>query len=297
MKKNTLIIFSFMALILIGYGSTALAQPGTQRTNGKMIYHDGPVLTGTRNLYYIFYGCWEGPPCGNVDDETAINLLVDFAVTIGYSPYLQINSTYPDGSGQAPSGGIVLGGLITDNSYSHGNELTRSDVVSIISEKVNSFQLPQDRNGIYIIFASPDVSAIEMGFCSPDVPPHHSTGIVNGDLVQYVFLGNPRRCPTVAGAPYFVTGGTPTATPNGTFAGDALVTNLAHALNASLTNPRGNGWYDRYGLENADKCTNTLGTTYRTSNGGEANVRLGGRDYLLEQNWVNDRKGRCALRK
>jgi len=71
------------------------------------------------------------------------------------------------------------------------------------------------------------------------------------------------------------------------------VTNLTHALNGVLTNPFGNGWYDRYGLENADKCTGNFGTTYTTPNGARANLRLHQRDYLVEQNWVNNRKGSC----
>jgi hypothetical protein len=30
-------------------------------------------------------------------------------------------------------------------------------------------------------------------------------------------------------------------------------------------------------------------------NGGRANIKLGQRDYLIQQNWVNDRNGHCAL--
>ena len=48
-------------------------------------------------------------------------------------------------------------------------------------------------------------------------------------------------------------------TPNDTYAGDVLVSNLTHALNGIVTNPLGNGWYDRYGLENTDKCVDELG--------------------------------------
>jgi hypothetical protein len=89
-------------------------------------------------------------------------------------------------------------------------------------------------------------------------------------------------------------------TPNNTYAGDVLVSNLAHAINGIVTNPRGNGWFDRYGLENADKCQDALGNpsfgqTYLTANGARANVRMGGFDFLIQQNWVNDRKARCAL--
>ena len=38
-----------------------------------------------------------------------------------------------------------------------------------------------------------------------------------------------------------------------------------------------------------------IGTTYLTTNGATANIKLGQRDYLIQQNWVNDRKGHCAM--
>ena len=53
--------------------------------------------------------------------------------------------------------------------------------------------------------------------------------------------------------------------------------------------------FDRYGLENADKCEGRFGQPYLTPNGARANLRLGYRDFLIQQNWVNDGKGRCAM--
>ena len=119
---------------------------------------------------------------------------------------------------------------------------------------------------------------------------------MNGSPVNYIFVGNPNRCPTVAG-PQFSRSG---PTPNDSYAGDVLVSNLAHAINGVVTNPVGTGWYDRYGLENADKCQDALGhpafgPTYLTANGARANVRMGARDFLIQQNWVNDRKPHCAM--
>jgi hypothetical protein len=204
---------------------------------------------------------------------------------------MQINSTYADGIGQAPSGAFIYGGDVADPFYSHGLDLTTSDITGIISDQVNSFQLPQDPQGIYIILASADVASSATGFCTTSAISYHGQGIVNGAQVRYVFLGNPNRCPSVAGPQFSRTG----PTPNGTYAGDVLVNNLAHALNGILTNPLGNGWFDRYGLENADKCQNIFGQTYTTSNGARANVKFGGRDYLIQQNWVNDRKPRCGM--
>jgi len=72
---------------------------------------------------------------------------------------------------------------------------------------------------------------------------------------------------------------------------------LAAVLSATVTNPLvGTGWFDRYGLENSTKCQGIFGPTYPAANGAPANIRFGWRDYLIQQNWVNNtRKGYCAL--
>ena len=220
-----------------------------------------------------------------------MTILGEFIATVGNTPYMGINSSYTDGSGRPASAGLVYAGSVTDSSYSHGAELTDSDIQGIIYDQIINFYLPQDPQGIYIVVASADIASTATGFCTPGAPPYHSSGVINGGLLTYVFLGNPNRCPTIAGEQFV---GRPT--PNGSFAGDAMAANLAHALNGLLTNPYRNAWYDRYGLENADKCTGTVGQTYTTANGARANIRLGARDFLLEQNWVNaPHKGYCAL--
>ena len=266
-----------------------------QRLTSKMLYHNGPVLPGTRNIYMIWYGCWADNCCFAGDTKTRM-LVGDVLISIGNTPYAQINSTYKDASGQPAASAFIYGGDVIDGSYSQSPDLSKSDIVSLISKQVNNFQLPQDPNGIYVIVSSADIASTETGFCTPSAPPFHGEGLVNGLMVRYIFLGNPNRCPTVAGPQFSRLG----PTPNDTYAGDVLVSNLAHALNGVVTNPAGNGWYDRYGLENADKCQDALGhpsfgPTYLTANGARANVRMGSQDYLIQQNWVNDRKARCAM--
>jgi len=62
-----------------------------------------------------------------------------------------------------------------------------------------------------------------------------------------------------------------------------------------VTDPDLNAWYDSQGAENADKCAWTFGTTYSV-NGSQANMNLGGRDFLIQRNWVNaPPAGVCAL--
>jgi hypothetical protein len=53
-------------------------------TNG-IGYHGGPVMPGTINAYYIWYGDW------NVSDQ---DVLIDLMKNIGGSRYYAINTTY-----------------------------------------------------------------------------------------------------------------------------------------------------------------------------------------------------------
>ena len=144
------------------------------------------------------------------------------------------------------------------------------------------------------MLASADVSSTAAGFCVTSAQPYPGTGEAFGSEFRYAFVGNPTRCPSVA-APQFVAKGTLLPTPNGSLAGDAMANTLAHVLSTTITNPRGTGWFDRYDLQNADKCDGQFGPTYLTSNGARANIKLGQRDYLIQQNWVNDKKGHCAM--
>ena len=87
-----------------------------------------------------------------------------------------------------------------------------------------------------------------------------------------------------------------TTSPNGDAGADGMVSVLAHELEEAVTDPDLNAWYDRRGAENADKCAWTFGATYTTNNGSLANMKLGQRDFLIQQNWVNAAGGYCALR-
>lgn len=288
--RNT-IILSFIVLGMIPvFGSDTFAQQQVDveymaatretRSDSRMLYHYGPIMAYTSNTYFIWYGNWN-------DRAGSVAILNDFITSIGGSAYMAINSTYPNNSGQAPSGGLVFGGGAVD-LYSHGSSLTEADVEDIVADALGTGALPQDTRGIYFVLASPDVTA--EGFCIQRCQYHKHFAPFGADI-KYAFVGNPDRCPASC-SPQFRTSAD---APNADRAADAMASWIAHVINEVVTNPNGTAWYDRYGLENSDKCAGKYGETYLTANGGIANMRLGFRDYLIQQNWVNGRKGRCAL--
>src|SRR5207344_359970 len=109
-----------------------------------------------------------------------------------------------------------------------------------------------------------------------------------------IFVGNPGRCPMQCGSPF-----PNEPTPNANPAADGIASWLAFSLNATVTNPYGDAWYDKNGLENSEKCEDVYGAVYRVTNpDGQlalANVHFFNRDYLLQQNWVNSKKPHCAI--
>lgn len=302
-KRNNLqILLALVILSVLGVSQFATAQSPSAsqkpteptnnvKTESRILYHNGPVMAGAADIYFIWYGCWDDTCIGG--DTTTQSILTDFASSLGGSPYFQINAMYPGGSGFAPSGALFYGGAVYDR-YSHGLELTDSDIQGIVYDQIVNGGLPGDPAGIYVVLASADVSSNATGFCIPGATPHHGVFEKLGVVAKYAFVGNARRCPTVA-ASQFVSNGTLLPTPNGSLAADAMASTLAHLMNVVVTNPTGGGWYDRYGLENADKCLGQFGPTYTTANGARANIKLNQRDYLIQQNWVNDRRGHCAM--
>lgn len=240
-------------------------------------YHGGPVMLGTTKVYIIWYGNWTG--------NTALTIVPAFAQALGGSPYFNINTTYSNAAGAKVSNALGFGGQTTDN-YSRGKALGDYDVAMVIATALASKKLARDANGVYVVLSSADVNETS-GMCARYCG-WHSYGTLNGAETRVAYVGNPDRCPTSCEVQ---TG----KSPNGNPGADGLVSILAHELDESVTDPDLSAWFDAQGGENADKCAWTYGTTRTVSNGSQANVKLGGKDYLIQQNWLNAGAGSCAL--
>jgi hypothetical protein len=235
-------------------------------------YHGGPVMTGTVNLHYIWYGNWAG--------NSAQSILTNLAQTIGGSPYEGVNTTYYNGSNVHVSGAISYAGAANDN-YSHGTALSDSAIEQIVAA-----QNPTDTNGIYMVLTSADVNATS-GFCT-QYCGWHTNASIGGRDIKYAFVGNPDRCPASCEEQT-------AASPNGNPGADGMASIIAHESEEAISDPDLNAWYDTRGAENADKCAWTFGTESTASNGSKYNVTFGGSNYLIQQNWVNASGGLCAM--
>jgi hypothetical protein len=267
-----------------GRGNRSRQQPAPAATGGAVVsgnginYHNGPVMKGV-SIYYIWYGDWS-------TDTGANAILTDFANTIGGSPYFAIDTTYGDTSGNVPNVVTHVKDYIDTGSL--GTSLTDANILTLVSNALGSGKLgPTDPNGVYFVLTAPGVAETS-GFLTSYCGWHTRAGL-NGVDVKYAFVGNAKG-PSL-GSCSVQTGGS----PNGDPSADAMVNVVAHELEEAASDPDLNAWYDASGMENADKCAWNFGTTYSTGNGSLANMKLGTRDFLIQQNWLNAGGGGCAL--
>jgi hypothetical protein len=248
------------------------------RTRYRIEYHNGSFLSGNVEVYLIWYGNW----ASNIADQLIIANLV---WAMSGTPYFNIARLYSNAAGQAPTSSLVLAGAEAD-AYSHSSTISDADVEAIVAGQIVAHGLPLNASTIYVVLASPDIwesSGLDVTYCA-----FHSTGVVNGKSFRYAFVANPARSPQRCGPQGLG--------PNQNWTGDAAASLLAAELFSMVTDPDLTAWYDKIGLEGADKCAWTFGTTHTTANGGRANVRFGQYEYLLQQLWVPSKNGgACGL--
>ncbi|PYQ63313.1 MAG: hypothetical protein DMF53_10500 [Acidobacteria bacterium] len=254
--------------------------PPPPTANNGINYHNGPVMLGTVNIYYIWYGDWSG--------NSAVDILSDLAGSIGGTPWYNINTSYYSGSGRQlkhVSNSVAFQGSTTDD-YSRGKSLSDDDVRDVVADAISSGRLPKDTNGVYFVLTSADVSELS-GFCS-NYCGWHTYDKIDSANIKFAFIGNPDQCPSACTRSRY-------HSPNDNIGADGMASIIAHELSESVTDPQLNAWYSSKGDENADKCAFTFGNIYTAPNGAGANVQLGTRDYLIQQNWINANGGSCGM--
>lgn len=277
--------------------------PGVQSAAGKrgggtgISYHGGPVLQAGTKVVAIYWAAdtiyRNGPTPGsfNTGGNTGDNSLVGhFMRNLGGSPYFAINSTYTDGAGRAIVNSVQYTGFWANNTSAPSGTTTISDaqMLSMLSSGFTSGKLVYDPNTLYVIFTAGKVN-LGGGF-GTQYCGYHTHGNVSTPAGTKVALYS--AMPYDYAYPSGCTNGT--ASPNGDPGADNEVSVLAHEIEETTTDMMGNAWFDNRGYENADKCAWNFGTTY-SSGGGVANMQLGGKHFLVQQNWVNSGSGGCRL--
>jgi hypothetical protein len=266
-------------------------------TGNGINYNGGPILSGSPvPIYIIWYGNWNGGARPS-DSQATVTAIQGFlsSTALGGSSYEAINTTYGSTTANV-SGHLNFTKAVNDN-YSAGNKFGDRALPGIISRGISN-GLPNDPNGVYIVFTSSDVSETS-GFCRTYCGFHtHNT--IDGNDLKYAYIGNVDKCPS--GCEIQSTG------PNSPAAGvggiDGIANVATHETEEAITDPDLNAWFDSSGNEDADKCNFKFGptTTCTTSNGctsagatagAKFNQTFGGHDWMIQMEWENSRGGGC----
>lgn len=276
------------------------AAAGPAVINGVINYHlGGPVMINPR-IYVIWYGTWTNPCAAAVDTSTPA-IVNDLIKGIGPTAWNAINTRYysqttANGPKTYVTPVVTWTGCTYDNS-SLGKALdgtNQPSSASIVDRALTNNALARDTNGLYFVFTSSDV--VTSGFVNSTTPQfcgYHSYMNPTYDRTKniiYSFVGDPGAAvgscngQTAAGV-----------SPNSNPRADAMTSVIAHELVEAVSDPLLNAWYDARGNENADKCAWTFGTQSTLPSGAKYNMVASGRNYLIQQNWIPDGAGSCAM--
>lgn len=299
-------------------------------------YFGGPVMTSPINVYYIWYGGWNDPKVAPILEDMIKNLDSTAWYQIVTPYYEELPLAVPDAgtsdggalhkraralnkfdgdAGVAPEAGPGDAGITLPSKlyvtgrvnfiqsvyvgYTHGTSLTDDDISTVVGETVAGGLLPPDPDGIYFVLTSADVKEGSWwgGFCSDYCAWHGNQTILNANY-RIGFVGDTGSCETCNLKDQYVDAGFQVS-PNEDWSADSMATAILHELVETATDADPNtnvAWNDAYGYENADKCAWTFGQPYETPNHSVANMPIGTRNFMIQQNWVLDSDGgHCAL--
>jgi hypothetical protein len=272
---------------------------GGGSTNNGITYHGGPVLQSGTNVVAVYWASSPifvgGPTPGTSGPGSADGSLVGYFLShIGGSPYFNINSSYTDGSGHAIANSVSYTAYWANNTGvpANGQNVSDADMLAMLSSGFQSGALTYNASTLYAIFTAGTVN-LGGGFGSQYCAYHWygSVSTRNGtQTIRYAAMpydhAYPGSCDVIGNSP---------ANGSADPGADAEVNTLAHETEETTTDEFGSAWFDGRGFENADKCAWTFGSTFKTSSGGTANVTLGSKSFLIQQNWVNANGGGCAM--
>ena len=250
-------------------------------------YHGGPVTRATKvaAIYWsattIFTG---GPTPGTSGPGSADGSIVgDFLRNLGGSPYWRINNAYTDQLGGRVGAQLQYTQYwaATPAPNAHPSDFA---VRTKIAAGLTAGNLSYDQQTVYVVFSGPGIDlggGFGTAYCA-----YHYFFTWNNNKVIYAVVPWAQQYPGVCTRLQ--------GSPNGDFGADAVATPIAHEVEEAATDPGITSWYDANKDENADKCVWTFGSTYLAPNGALANVMLGTRHYLVQQNWKLPLQG-CAM--
>jgi hypothetical protein len=237
------------------------AQPSNKArpsSNPNLLYHNGGVMNNVVVLPIYWGSTWSS-------SDPKIAGLNTFYSGMSGTQYARTSDEYPaSATGQTNSAGtisVATQGHLFDNSGASGGQKT-SAILAEVCRALTANGVAPVSNGYYPVYT--DLPRGGAQYCA-----WHSWGACGSTNVQFAFfwkLDGDAGCDPKS-----------TVTSNQGLA--ALANVSGHELSEARTDPRGAGWYDSGGAENADKCAWVFPDAY---------VSFGTTKWKVQGNWSND---------
>jgi hypothetical protein len=265
--------------------------PSKPSSNTGIYYHGGTVITTATNVVAVYWGNpgYQNLPSGTGTGTADGTLIGSFLRSLGGSPYFNINTTYYNASGARVINAVNYTGFWnTNGTYAAPPAApTDADMINLIRNGIANGRMNYDGNTVYAILTGNGVN-LGGGFGSRYCAYHTRGTLADGRVFYYAAMPYNQQYPSACTSSL--------KSPNADVAANSEVNTLAHEIEETTTDARGDAWFDRRGYENADKCAWTWGTTNTAPNGGVYNMQLkDGNYYLIQRNWVNAGSGGCAV--
>jgi hypothetical protein len=241
--------------------------------SSNLVYHGGPVMKGTANVYAIY---WE--PTGNV--QTGYNSLINqYFGDVNGSGLYHNNVQYKNSAGSHPIAEHLATSWVDSSAYPE-SPLLDTDIQKEVThaKQVNGWSSSIDN--IFFVFLQANENlcfdATQSQCASNYFCAYHSYFGTNTIYAAMPYAASFQCNP----------GG---KLPNNNDA-DLTINVSSHEQMEAATDPLLNAWYDNSGAEIGDKCAWIFGP--RGSNGGD--VTWNSHSYLVQKEWDNAKTG-CVL--
>ena len=220
------------------------APAGKTGKSPNLLYNGGTVMP-VANVTTIFWGPGWADPAFYADKFTGLD---DFYSGLGNSSYAVTSDEYSGTNGGVTPGIGYVSSYVDTSALFKSSAPQTSDIQGEVCKVLAATNTAPDPAGYYAVYV--DRSRGHAGYCA-----WHSWGSCGGTPIQFAFffdLDGDAGCD-------------PEASGTGHSQGlDALANVSGHEISEARTDPRGDGWYDSSGQENADKCAWIFGTNLLT---------------------------------
>jgi hypothetical protein len=296
------------------FSTSSTARAPRAAANSPVTYHGGPVLHAS-SVYTVF---WVPPGYSLPADYTT--LINQYFSDVAHDSYLPSNlygatvqyyETRPKrfvsynvankgpGIDATPFPNSGCPNYTLSDSTQTTVCLTRAQIQQEIAAYVSSHSIPTGMATQVFLFTPQSVgscttkTALSKGGC---YDPKGNDGF----CAYHSHFGSGNQAILYANMPYNYNGSTKNIcpsgqSPNGNAAADAVLNNVAHEHNETITDPLGTAWYDNRGNEIADKCHLKFGKPLGSTGSGQYNQVINGDRYWLQMLWSNRAKA-CVQR-